>query len=299
MWYRLLITALTTGLVLPLGGSALGATEPPPDRIPLPAGFQPEGIAAGPNGEAFLGSRATGAIYRVDLRTGKGEVISPAVGKPSLGMKIGKDRLYVAGGNSGTGRVYDTHNGALLKTYTLNTIPSFINDVTLTDDSAFMTDSTNPTLYKVPLSGDGEATKLPLTGDIVYQTGFNANGITTSPDRKSLILIQSNTGKLFRVDPATGVTKTVDLHGETLTAGDGILRDGRTLYAVQNRLNTVAVIELSEDGGEGKLVKKLTDPRFDVPTTVAHFDKRIYLPNARFNTTPAPDTPYDVIAVQP
>ncbi|WP_231333642.1 SMP-30/gluconolactonase/LRE family protein [Actinomadura graeca] len=299
MWYRLLITALTTGLVLPLGGSALGAAEPLPDRIPLPAGFQPEGIAAGPDGQAFLGSRATGAIYRVDLRTGKGEVISQPVGKPSLGMKIGKDRLYVAGGNSGTARVYDTHNGALLKTYTLTTATAFINDVTLTEDAAFLTDSTNPTLYKVPLTGDGEATKLPLTGDIVYQTGFNANGITTTPDRKSLVLIQSNTGKLFKVDPATGATKTVDLHGETLTAGDGILRDGRTLYAVQNRLNTVAVFELSEDGGEGKLVKRVTDPKFDVPTTVAKFGERIYLPNARFNTTPTPETPYDVIGVQP
>ena len=299
MWSRIVITALTAGLVVPLGGSALGSVQAPPDRIPLPAGFQPEGIAANSEGWAFLGSRANGAIYRADLRTGEGKVISPAIGKPSLGMKTEKNRLYVAGGNSGTGRVYDTDSGALLKTYTLTTMTSFINDVALSRDAAWMTDSTNPAIYKVPLSGDGEATKVPLTGDIVYQTGFNANGIATSPDQKSLVLIQSNTGKLFKVDPATGVTKTVDLHGETLTAGDGLLRDGSTLYAVQNRLNTVTVIELSEDGGEGKVVKKLTDPRFDVPTTVARFGMRLYLPNARFNTPPAPDTPYDVISVQP
>ncbi|WP_243726250.1 SMP-30/gluconolactonase/LRE family protein [Actinomadura rubrisoli] len=248
---------------------------------------------------AFLGSRANGAIFRADLRTGKGEVISPATGKPSLGMKVGNKRLFVAGGNSGLGRVYDTRDGALLKTYTLAPSPSFINDVALTRDSAWFTDSTNPALYRVPREKDGEAVKVPLTGDIVYQAGFNANGIATTPDGESLLIIQSNTGKLFKVDPRTGATKTVDLHGEVLSAGDGILRDGRTLYAVQNRLNTVAVIVLSEDGDAGRVITRLTDPRFDVPTTVARSGSRLYLPNARFNTPPAPDTPYDVIAVQP
>lgn len=34
-----------------------------------------------------------------------------------------------------------------------------------------------------------------------------------------------------------------------------------------------------------------------VPTTVAAYGDRLYLPNARFTTTPTPDTPYDVIAV--
>ncbi len=299
MLSRTLVIALTAGLVLPIGGTALGDTEPPPDRIPLPNGFQPEGITASPRGEAFLGSRATGAIYRVDLRTGKGEVITPASGKPSLGMKTVDGRLYVAGGRSGTGRVYDTRTGALLKSYDLNTVPSFVNDVVLTDDAAWFTDSTNPVLYKVPLEGDGEVVKVPLTGDIVYQPGFNGNGIATSPDHKSLVLLQSNAGKLFKVDPATGVTKTVDLHGEVLTSGDGVLRDGRTLYAVQNSLNTVAVIELSRDGGEGKVTKKLTDKRFDVPTSVTRFGKRLYLPNARFSTPPGPDTTYEVNAVQP
>ena len=33
-----------------------------------------------------------------------------------------------------------------------------------------------------------------------------------------------------------------------LTAGDGLLRQGTTLYVVQNRLNTIAVLRLSSDG---------------------------------------------------
>jgi sugar lactone lactonase YvrE len=125
----------------------------------------------------------------------------------------------------------------------------------------------------------------------------NANGIAETPDGRSLLIVQSNTGKLFKVDPATGVTKEVNLGGEVLTNGDGLLVNGNTLYVVQNRLNTVAEFKLNWSGTSGKLVTKVTDPRFDVPTTVASFGKRLYLPNARFNTPPTPETPYNAVAI--
>jgi hypothetical protein len=53
---------------------------------------------------------------------------------------------------------------------------------------------------------------------------------------------------------------------------------------VQNRLNTVAVVELSERRRSGEVVARLTDDDFDVPTTVALLDDSLYLPNARFDT---------------
>jgi len=34
-----------------------------------------------------------------------------------------------------------------------------------------------------------------------------------------------------------------------------------------------------------------------VPTTVAAFRDRLYLPNARFTTPPTPTTPYSVVAI--
>ena len=52
------------------------------------------------------------------------------------------------------------------------------------------------------------------------------------------------------LDPATGEATEVDLGGASLTNGDGILLDGRTLYVVRNRLNQIAVVELDETGGE-------------------------------------------------
>ncbi|WP_433430036.1 superoxide dismutase [Nonomuraea sp. CA-141351] len=275
-----------------------------PDTFALPNGFQPEGIAIGPGPYAYFGSRATGNIYRADLRTGKGSVISQGPGTPSLGLKSdGRGRLFVAGGSGGDARVIDLRTGEVLKSYTLATGPSFVNDVILTGHAAYFTDSTNPVLYKLELgrggSLPGEAVKIPLSGAIQYTTGNNANGIAPSPDRKSLLIVQSNTGKLFEVDPSSGVTTEVDLGGESLVNGDGLLLSGRTLYAVQNRLNTVAVVSLARDGASGKVVKRLTDPRFDIPTTVAADGDRLYLPNARFTTTPAPDTPYTVVAIKP
>ncbi|MFB4275644.1 MULTISPECIES: superoxide dismutase [unclassified Nonomuraea] len=299
----ILKTALGALVVVMLGGvPAQAATKP--DTFPLPNGFQPEGIAIGPGPYAYFGSRATGDIYRADLRTGKGAVISKGPGTQSLGLKTdGRGRLFVAGGNAGNARVVDLRTGQVLKSYQFATGTSFVNDVILVGGAAYFTDSANPVLYKLDLGRGGalpdEVVKIPLSGAIQYTTGNNANGIAPSPDRRSLLIVQSNTGKLFEVDPSSGVTTEVNLGGELLTNGDGLLLSGRTLYAVQNRLNTVAVIGLARDSSSGKVVRRLTDPRFDVPTTVAAYGHRLYLPNARFTTTPTPDTTYDVVAIKP
>ncbi|MGJ6965281.1 superoxide dismutase [Streptosporangium sp. G11] len=274
-----------------------------PTEFSLPDGFQPEGIAIGPNQAAYFGSRGTGAIYRADLRTGQGRIINPGPGTPSLGLKVDtRDRLFVAGGTGGNARVIDTRSGKVLASYQLATGTAFVNDVVLTRDAAYFTDSANPVLYKLPFGRGGalpdEAVKVPLSGDIVYTTGNNANGIAQTPDRRALLVVQSNTGKLFRVDPSTGVATLVDIGTESLANGDGLLLEGRTLYVVQNRLNTLTSLSLSRDATSGKVVRKLVDGRFDVPTTVASFRDRLYLPNARFTTPPTPTTPYNVVAVK-
>ncbi|WP_440069707.1 superoxide dismutase [Streptosporangium sp. OZ121] len=274
-----------------------------PAEFPLPDGFQPEGIAIGPGAAAYFGSRATGAIYRADLRTGRGRIIDPGPGTPSLGLKTdARGRLFVAGGTGGDARVIDTRNGKVLASYRLATGTAFVNDVVLTRDAAYFTDSTNPVLYKLPFGRGGalpdEAVKVPLSGDIVYTTGINANGIAQTPDRRALLVVQSNTGGLFRVDPSTGVATLVNIGAESLVNGDGLLLEGRTLHVVQNRLNTLTSLSLDRDATSGKVIRKLSDGRFDVPTTVASFRDRLYLPNARFATTPTPTTPYNVVAVE-
>lgn len=301
---------LTAAVAVPAAGLLTGASgqlaaAAPrhgfPTEFALPPGFQPEGIAIGGR-YAYFGSRADGRIYRADLRTGAGADFSAGPGTPSLGLKVdGGQRLFVAGGTGGNGRVISLRTGAVLASYQFTTASAFINDVVLARGAAWFTDSRSAALFRVPLSGHGESpgfSSLPLSGDFVLGAGNNANGIADTPDRDALLIVQSNTGLLLRVDPHTGVAMTVDLGGALLTNGDGLLRLGRTLYAVQNRLNQIAVIELDHAGRRGLITRTITDPRFDVPTTVAEFGGRLYLPNARFSTPPTPTTPYNVIAVR-
>ena len=271
-----------------------------PTTIQLPNGFPPEGIAIGEGPFAYFGSRLDGDIYRVNLRTGNGRVISQGPGTQSLGMKIDRrGRLFVSGGAAGNARVVDARSGRVLKSYDLHATPSFVNDVTLTGGAAWFTDSTNPVLYKLPLGRHGKlpptAVPVPLTGDIVYGSNINANGIAPTPDRRALIIVQSNTGKLFRTTYG-GHTTQIDLGAESVPNGDGLWLRGRTLYVVQNVSNLIAKIKLNWSGSSGHVVSRSGGP-FDTPTTIAEYGDRFYLPNARFATPVTPTTQYTAVAV--
>jgi hypothetical protein len=275
-----------------------------PDVIPLPDGFQPEGITISPRGTGYVGSLADGDIYVFSVLTGREIATFQGPGTPSVGLKIDKrGRLFVAGGPTGGARVVDATTGEILQSYTFAEEPTFVNDVVVTRDAAWFTDSQRAQLYKVPFGPGGTLPEpdafevVPLSGDWVQQPGFNANGITETPDHQALLVVQTSTGTLYRVDPDTGVATAVDLGGYALTNGDGLLVVGRTLYVVQNRLNTVAVIVLNPAGTSGDLVDRITDPDFQVPTTIAKFGVWLYLPNARFGTPPTPDTEYSVVRI--
>ena len=287
----------------------------PATHIPLPDGFRPEGITTGSRHTAYLGSLADGDIYRLDLRTGEGQVISEGPGTPSVGLKLAHDWLFVSGGSAGNARIVDARSGRLLAGYQLAPAgtPAFINDMVVTDQAAWFTDSLDNAVYRLALRDrhhghhghhgrhqsvptQADVTKVDLTGAWVQNAGNNANGIATTPDERSLLVVNSSNGLLYRVG-TDGVAAQVDLGGLVLTNGDGLLREGRTLYVVQNRLNQVAVLHLAKDGRSGRLVDTLSSPDFDVPTTIARSGGDLYLPNARFTTPPTPDTEYWVTGI--
>jgi sugar lactone lactonase YvrE len=278
--------------------SVTAATTALPARIDLPDGFQPEGIATA--GEQFyVGSIPTGAVYRGSLRTGQGSVlVQPQAGRAAIGMKVDRGRLFVAGGNTGMAFVYDARTGANVTSYQLSTGGSFVNDVVVTKRAAWFTDSFKPVLYRVPLGPSGRpgaasaVRTVQLTGDYVHGSGFNVNGIDATPNGKSLVIVQSGTGKLFTVS-ASGVTKAIALAGgESVVNGDGILLDGKTLYVAQNRSNVVAKIALTPNLRSGRVVRRISNPGFDVPTTIAEQGSRLYAVNARFGTPATPTTDY-------
>jgi sugar lactone lactonase YvrE len=281
-------------LAATLLASAALAAAPFPETFPVPPGSQPEGIAAGKGTTVYVGSRANGSVYRADARTGRGAVLVPGqTGRRAFGLKLADGKLYVAGGPTGFGYVYDARTGANVAAHDFD--GAFVNDVTVTRRAAYFTDSQKPLLYVVPRDGR-EPFSLQLTGDFEFVPDeFNANGIAATPDGEKLILVQSFTGKLFTVDPDTGATELID--APLLPNGDGILLVGPVLFVVQNQLNQIAAILLDRRLERGVRVATLTDPDFDVPTTVARLGLRLYAINARFNTPPTPETTYDVVKV--
>jgi sugar lactone lactonase YvrE len=275
-----------------------------PEVISLPNGFQPEGIASGNGTTFYVGSIPTGAVYRGDLRTGQGEILVPAQdGRSAIGLKYDARTglLFVAGGATGYAYIYDGQTGENVAEIQLTTLPSFINDVVVTRDAAYFTNSTQPELYRVPLANNGQpvltSETIPLGGDYQFDSSpgaFNANGIAATPNGKTLIIVNSSDGALYNVDPETGIATRIDLGVDAVPNGDGILLQGKTLYVVQNQLNQIAVVELNPDFTEGTIVDTITSSSFRVPTTIARFGDSLYAVNARFGT---PDTEYEVVRV--
>jgi sugar lactone lactonase YvrE len=275
-----------------------------PETIPLPNGFAPEGIAVGKGDTFYVGSIPTGAVYAGSLRTGMGNVLVPgATGHAATGLEYNHGRLWVSGAATGKAFVYSAQTGALLNELQLATSagPTFINDVVVTGRAAYFTDSNRPVIYKVSksLTGlPGAVTPITLTGDYQQVAGFNLNGIDATPSGRTLLTVQSATGKLFTIDPKTGATKLIDLGGATLPNGDGILLHGRTLYVVQNQLDKIAVVTLNPSLTTGVVTREITDSDFDVPTTIDRFGKWLYAVNARFGRASGPDATYQVVQVR-
>ncbi|MEW1925160.1 superoxide dismutase [Streptomyces sp. NPDC088360] len=280
--------------------AAQGATWP--TEFPLPDGFLPEGIAIGRKPYAYMGSRANGAVYRTDLRTGRGEVFyEGAAGTVAVGLKLDDDGLLYVAGNTGVARVIDTRSGKPVATYQLTEAAGhFINDVALLGDRAWFTDSRDNALYGVPRGRKGEVRTLRLGGDWVQTPDvINANGIVGTPDGRGLIVVSSSPGKLYRVHLKTGHATEITLVGAAnVVNGDGLLRVGRTLYVVQNRLNLISVFDLDARAATATLRRTITDPRFDVPTTAARWGERLYLVNARFTSPQEPGTTFNAVAVR-
>ncbi|WP_405726791.1 superoxide dismutase [Streptomyces sp. NBC_01537] len=281
-------------------GTANAATAWPTE-FPLPDGFLPEGITIGSKPYAYMGSRANGAVYRTDLRTGEGGILYPgATGLVALGLKLDHDGLLYIAGSTGVARVVDSRTGELVTTYQLTDATGhFINDVILLGDRAWFTDSSDSVLYGVPRGCEGEIRALPLTGDWVQTPdAINANGIVGTPDGRGLIVVSSTPGRLYNVDLTTGYATGIALTGAAdVAGGDGLVRIGRTLYVVQNRLNLISVFDLDADAHSATLLRTITDPRFDIPTTAARWGDRLYLVNARFSSPQLPETTFNAVAV--
>mgnify|MGYP001825365775 FL=1 len=285
---------LTAGLLL-LAAVPAAAQDEALDRIEMPNGWAPEGITT--DGESlFAGSLANGAILVADPMTGSTDVlVEGADGDIVAGLDHdGEGRLWTAGATTGEVRAYDAASGELLAAYPFES--GFLNDVAVTPDAVYVSDSFVPQVAVIPLDEDGslpdpaDTTVLPISGDLQYGEGFNANGIVAAPG--GLVIVHSGLGQLYRVDPATGESSLIDTGDADLTTGDGLELVDDTVYVMRNRAGEIVAVELDSELATGTVTGIATSDDFDVATTVAALGDDLWVVNARFGIEPSPDNEY-------
>jgi len=281
--------AVLIGLVP--AASVGAASRPSSYTLPGNAVF-PEGVAYQPTtGNFFVSSTTDGSVLRGNVMepTAAPFIAGGGVQFSAIGVKVDDaGRLIVAGGVTGEVRVYDSATGTPIRTFTTGT-GGFLNDIAVAKNGdLFVTDSFRPVLWRIPAAeiepGAPEAAEawLDLTGTIPYVAGqFNVNGIVATENGRHLVVSQSFTSELFRIDVATKAVKEVDLGGDAV-AGDGLALLGRILYAGEPFLHQVAKVSLSGDLSAGTVLSRTTDPSFLTPTTLAVAAGRLLVVNSQF-----------------
>lgn len=296
---RVAAVSIATLLVGAVAAGPVAAAAPFPHTITLPAAAGAEGIATGAGATFYAGELSTGDIFRGSLRTGAvSRWIDAPAGRQALGLRVDLEDglLFVAGGFTGQGYVYDLASGAPIASYQFGTPPgSIINDVIVSGGAAWFTDSVQPRLYRVPINVDGSvgaSSTLVVTGPAAATPGaFNFNGIAAADDG-TLIVAHSALATLFTVDPSTGASAPIA--GANIPNVDGILLEAGRLWAVQNFSNQIAELRLSDDLSSATTVRVIRDGAFQIPTTVARWGNRLAAVNANFDTG---QPPFKVVVV--
>lgn len=291
-------------LILSAFPGAAAAAAPFPHTIVLSGATSAEGIASGAGTTFYAGDLFQGDIFRGDLRTGDvSRFIDAPAGRNALGLRVDLEHglLFVAGGFTGQGYAYDLGTGADVASFQFGTPGgSIINDVVVARDAAWFTDSVQPHLYRVPIGDDGSigaASTLVVSGPAANLTGaFNLNGIAATPDGSMLIVAHTGDGTLYTVDPRSGVSAAID--GAAVPNVDGILLEAGRVWAVQNFSNQITELRLSGDLSSATVLQVISDPAYQIPTTVARFGDRLAAVDAKFDTGfPPTATSFEVVVV--
>ncbi|WP_327304795.1 SMP-30/gluconolactonase/LRE family protein [Streptomyces sp. NBC_01298] len=292
-----LTAALTLGAA-PAEGARTDASPAISTAFALPGEkVFPEGIAADPRtGTVYVGSYTSGTIYRARSGERAARVFLPAGtdGRHTAnGLRVdGHGRLWVTDSTAGVS-VYDTRSGARLAHFEIpGSAPRFLNDLAVTPDgTAYLTDSVRAVVYRVAPEqlAAGSGPLLPaydLSGRLTPSPAgsFSLNGITADPAGRFLLTVDMTAGDLYRIDPASGAVSRVALTGGDLKTADGLdLAPGGVLRAAQNTRNTLSRWQVSADGTRARLVRTVTDPSLQIPTTLARVPGRTLVVRSQFD----------------
>jgi sugar lactone lactonase YvrE len=256
----------------------------------------PEGIAAGRGDTFFVGATGDGTIYRGTVdNPAVTEFITGAAGKSAVGMKVAGGRLFVAGGSTGKIAICDLGTRQQVGSFDTGA-GGFLNDLVVTrGGDVFVTDSFRPVIWHVTAAqvsaGSGTPGQIPVGPEIAYTTGFNLNGIVARDGGRRLIVVQTNTGKLFRIDLGAGASRRIEqIDAPALPGGDGMLLDRGRLVVVQGDPAALRFLKLDDDAARARLVDTRTDGTLRGPSTVARVHKLLLVVNADFATSTTPFT---------
>ena len=304
-----LTAAVPVGLAQASGNDGGGGHKTTATKVftldPSTSGNNPEGVAWDNRTESFfVGTVGTGTIYRATLRDATlRPFITPDPATPAdsaVGMKVAGGKLYVAGGPTGSIYVYKIKTGALLARF--ETGPGgFLNDLVVTQKGdVYVTDSFRPMLWHLSRAmvkaGSGAPEGINVEDEITYTVGqFNLNGIVARRGGRELIVVNSFSKSLFRIDidrddPAARTITKIDAPE---LGGDGLLIDRGRLLVVTGNPAEVTVLKLSRHDLRARVVEVLTDPSLRGPSTIARAKDRYLVVNAAFGQP----TPYTVSAL--
>lgn len=222
----------------------------------------------------------------------------------AVGIEATEDLLLVAGGGTGTLFVYGRQTGEFLGAHSNGRdTGTFVNDIAVAPNGdVYVTDSFQDVVYRVPADEVGEGSPLEVVASFVGLDpvgGFNANGIVITNNGEYLVVVQSDTGALYRVSTDDGGIRRIDVAGGDLTAGDGLELQGRTLYVVRNSVELIAEVRLDGRLRDGRVVEQVTHESFMFPTTAALDRGRLLVVNSQFDQRGGdPVEPFTVSSVK-
>jgi sugar lactone lactonase YvrE len=245
----------------------------------------------------FVSITADGAIYRGTLDS---DTVVPFIpggpGRAAVGLKVKDGKLYVAGGPTGTITVYDLATQHAVAEFQTGA-GGFLNDLVVTGSGdVFVTDSSRPTLWHVTAeqvqAGSGTPQALDV-GAIPFEAGkFNLNGIVSEGSGR-LVVVDSNSGKLFRIDlgPDQSSIRAIDeIQGATVPGGDGMLLDRGRLVVVQGDAAQLSFLNLRGGALSATLERTQTSDNLRGPSTAARAMDLYLVVNADFDTSQLPFT---------
>jgi sugar lactone lactonase YvrE len=284
-------------------GGGQGGGKQQADRLftlPPDAAGNPEGVAFDKRTKAFFVSiTADGAIYRGTLGS---DTLTPFIeggtGRAAIGVKVKRGKLYVAGGPTGSITVYDLATRKAVATFQTGT-GGFLNDLVVTrNGDVYVTDSFRPKLWHVTAeqvrAGSGTPQALDVSAIPYEGKEFNVNGIVARSGRK-LVVVDTNSGKLFRIRLADGGDSIrdideIEIEGDPVTGGDGLLLDRGRLVVVQGNPAQLSFLKLRRGASSARHAGERTSPKLRGPSTVARARQTYLVVNADFATSQRPFT---------